>query len=261
MRRRTAAPESAESPFGLSIGDLMAALLLIFILLLSATWLQLHEQFRVKEAQATEIKRLVEEYKNIHEDLYRALYDEFRDNLAEWRAVLDPELLVFRFEEPDVFFDRGQADIRPQFQEILDDFFPRYIATLRLERFRERIDEVRIEGHTSSRWEGEPDLRRAYFLNMELSQERTRKVLEHVMTGLSGTPGEDWTRRKVTANGLSSSRTLPADGVEDAELSRRVEFRALLDLSRRIANRERFGVRNPKHASGVGGEIGDEPRP
>ena len=40
--------EEPQNPFALSIGDLMAALLLIFILLLSSTLLRLQDEFENK---------------------------------------------------------------------------------------------------------------------------------------------------------------------------------------------------------------------
>ena len=61
---------------------------------------------------------------------------------------------------------------------------------------------------------------------MDLSQARTRAVLQNVL-GLSEIAQERaWLRPLVTANGLSSSHlVLDANGEEDRERSRRVEFR------------------------------------
>jgi outer membrane protein OmpA-like peptidoglycan-associated protein len=121
-------------------------------------------------------------------------------------------------------FERGRATIRPQFADILADFFPRYVEVLK--PFRSSIEEIRIEGHTSSVWGRNSGSEEAYFLNMELSQERTRSVLQYVL-GLSDVVDErSWIQPLLTANGLSSSRlVLDENGVEDQDLSRRVEFR------------------------------------
>ena len=104
--------------------------------------------------------------------------------------------------------------------------FPTYIGILH--DFKSDLEEVRIEGHTSSEWAGKPDPMTAYFLNMGLSQQRTRAVLEYGLTHTGLSPElQAWARKRITANGLSSSRLREPNGVEDKDASRRVEFRVL----------------------------------
>ena len=67
--------------------------------------------------------------------------------------------------------------LKPQFKDILSDFMPRYIVLL-ITNFVDDISEVRIEGHTSSEWNQEPE-KTAFIKNMDLSQARTRSVLEY----------------------------------------------------------------------------------
>lgn len=108
---------------------------------------------------------------------------------------------------------------------ILLDFFPRYLKILTNEKFKSEIDEIRIEGHTSSEWSETVPQDIAYFNNMKLSQDRTRAVLEFV-TSLENVNGnKQWLRELITANGLSSSKLVIYNGNEDREKSRRVEFR------------------------------------
>ena len=66
--------EEPENPFALSIGDLMAALLLIFILLLASTLLKLQDEFETKS-------QVAERYTAIKEDIYNELMIEFKDDL------------------------------------------------------------------------------------------------------------------------------------------------------------------------------------
>ena len=76
----------------------------------------------------------------------------------------------------------------------------------------------------------------AYFRNMELSQERTREVLRFGLAHAPVAPElRNWAQSRITANGLSSSRVRQrADGTEDREASRRVEFRVVLRLRERM---------------------------
>ncbi len=95
-----------------------------------------------------------------------------------------------------------------------------------LNKFQDMIEEIRIEGHTSSEWgRGTPE-NEAYFNNMALSQERTRAVLKFAIMLDAVQPFREWVFKNVTANGLSSSHTIRTrNGSENARASRRVEFR------------------------------------
>ena len=119
-------------------------------------------------------------------------------------------------------------DLNTKFKEILNDFFPRYLEVLRAHRGV--INEVRIEGHTSSIWNSGTSDDQAYFNNMWLSQGRTRSVLSHVYSIPSVRSERDWVKRYVAAVGFSSSRLVTNDGVEDQEKSRRVTFRVITDV-------------------------------
>ena len=132
--------------------------------------------------------------------------------------------MLIRFKAPEVLFERGRAKIRTEFAEILQNFFPRYVAVLRT--YRESLEEIRVEGHTSSVWNQITSPEEAYFRNMDLSQARTRAVLQNVLGLPEISQERGWLRPLLTANGLSSSHlVLDADGAEDRDRSRRVEFR------------------------------------
>ncbi len=195
----------------------MAGLLFIFILLLMGAMLQVQEK-------AEQDEEIVKKYDRIKTQLYIDLQAEFKDDLPVWRAVIDSTLCV-RFQEPAMLFDNNMAILKPSFKEILNDFYPRYIAILNKPEYRDNIEEIRIEGHTDSNG--------AYFHNMELSQNRTRAVLEYCM-GLMHPDQIEWAKNFITANGLSSSHPILRNGVEDKELSRRVEFRVRTNAEKQL---------------------------
>lgn len=212
--------DSSENPFGMSIGDLMAALLLIFVLLLTATLLRLQDESDKKN-------QIVTNYNEIKRNLYDDLYFTFKDDLTAWDAEIDSTELTIRFKEPNMLFDHNQSVLKPQFKEILSDFFPRYIQVLTKEKFKGNIEEVRIEGHTDSSGD--------YYYNMKLSQDRTRSVLEYSMKSLPDNLDSSWALSHITANGLSSSKLIYAsDGTENQEASRRVEFRVKTNAEQKI---------------------------
>lgn len=166
--------------------------------------------------------------------LAERLAGEFKRDLDRWNAEFDPENLTIRFNNPEILFLPGEASLRPGFRSVLQDFFPRYLA--RLEEFRDGLAEVRVEGHTSSEWRGAVNPLDGYFRNMELSQGRTRAVLDFGLRETDMRPEmRDWARGLITANGLSSSRLrLRPEGGEDREASRRVEFRAVMKLREKL---------------------------
>src|SRR5262245_44518987 len=179
----------------ISLSDLMTGLMMLFMLIAVAFMLKV---------QADEAKARNEalQYRQIKEELYKDLSDEFKDRLAVWDAVLTPNL-VFTFRGPEVLFDPGRADLKPRFKQILQDFFPRYVKIITSPKYKSSIQEIRIEGHTSSDWNGATGTEEAYFQNMQLSQDRTRSSLRFVLTLAEVQKDVEWLRSYVTANGLS----------------------------------------------------------
>ena len=237
MMRKTQPAErlADENPFSLSLGDLMAGLLLIFILVLSFTMLDLMEKEKRDDKLQQVLLKIFTDYADLRGDLYIALETEFEEDLQRWNAVLDNQTLSLRFKEPEVLFKQGKADVRSDFKEMLDDFFPRYVQILKQPKYVEAIAEIRIEGHTSSEWSEDASPEEAYILNMELSQDRTRSVLQYVLQIPAISSNRSWIRQYLTANGLSSSKLIThLDSTENSEESRRVEFRVRTNAEKQL---------------------------
>jgi outer membrane protein OmpA-like peptidoglycan-associated protein len=209
----------------ISVSDLMAGLMVIF-LFIAITYIR-----PVVETQ-NRIRDIVVAWKDSEVEIHDALQREFEDDLPRWHAELDRKTLSIRFRAPDVLFDAGTANLQPEFKSILDDFFPRYLKVLHV--FQDAIAEVRIEGHTSSEWEGAATDDEAYFRNMALSQARTRSVLEYALGLSSVGPFKAWAQAHLTANGLSSSQLVYRGAQEDKARSRRVEFRVRTNSKEQI---------------------------
>lgn len=205
----------------LVVSDLMASLMMIFLFLALLHMLQIERSHQVETETRLSAAQL-------REAIYLALEEEFRTDLPRWNAELHRQTLTLRFREPEVLFNPSSAQIKPKFEAILENFFPRYLR--QLAPFSPFIREIRIEGHTSSEWGAETSPLDAYFANMALSQERTQEVLRFAY-GLDALQDAEWFRRRVAAVGLSSSRLVrDAQGYEDAEASRRVEFSVLTNF-------------------------------
>jgi outer membrane protein OmpA-like peptidoglycan-associated protein len=212
----------------ISLSDLITGLMMLFMLIAIAFMLKV-------QAEEAEAKHVAEQYIEIRQELYRDLYTEFKDDLPIWNAALTKDLIL-TFRGPEVLFDTGKADLKPRFRQILQDFFPRYVKIITSLKYKSSIQEIRIEGHTSSDWNGATGTEEAYFQNMELSQDRTRSTLRFVLKLPDVQKDIGWLRGTVTANGLSSSHLIfKPDGItEDADRSKRVEFRILTDADAKI---------------------------
>ena len=169
------------------------------------------------------------QYNVIRSSLFGELEREFSNDLGKWNAIIDKKTLTVRFNSPEVLFEKGKSEIRPAFREILDDFFPRYLNVLTRNEHWSKIVEVRIEGHTSSEWTDYVTKDEAYLRNMNLSQGRTSGVLNYLMRLNSVANLVPWIKKHVVSMGYSSSRLIMNEDSENRELSRRVEFRLIID--------------------------------
>ena len=231
-------PAHEEEGFGLSIGDVMSALLLIIILLMMNIVYKLSEEVD-KSSQ----------FDKLQEQLYLALEDEFEEDLERLYMEIDSSGVV-NFVNPSVLFESNRAQIRPGFAGVLREFFPRYLDVLTGDQFRSDLREIRIEGHTSS----DGPTQNPYLYNLQLSQSRSFNVLQFVLSdsllfqGMNPeqTGEMSWFKDRTVAMGFSSSQLvyLPQrDSTqaprEDKLRSRRVSFRPLIDF-------EKFRVKRPE---------------
>ena len=176
-----------------------------------------------------------EEFKATKEQLYAELENEFKDDFKDWEVELDKDLSI-KFTNPDVLFLSGRAKIRPNFRQILNEFLPRYFNILLQYKYREKIAEIRIEGHTDAIPAPQYDAD-SYIGNVKLSQLRSAEVLKFFRKMPYYEKLADSTEQRLqfwlTANGLSYGRTLDSNkeltaisGKEiNNKFSRRVEFR------------------------------------
>src|SRR5204863_6917983 len=126
----------------------------------------------------------------------QSLSSTFGSKLSGWGTELDPANLTLRFQKEGALFDKGSAEPKPAFKAILIELFPAYLRILY--EFHDDLEEVRIEGHTSSEWTGATSDMDAYFRNMGLSQDRTRAVLEYGLTETSLSPAmAAWARKLI----------------------------------------------------------------
>jgi len=218
---------SKKDSFWIPYADLMTVLMVIF-LFISLAYMGL-VQFQKKEQD-----KIFEEYKLTKENLLKELQQTFEQDKKRWNLELDDDLSI-KFTNPQVLFDEGKSDVTPTFQNILKEFLPKYLSVVMQDKYKDKIAEIRIEGHTNTKPINKTN--DPYIDNMELSQNRARNVLgflrqQNCFIQLETTKKERlqyW----LTANGLSYGRTIDANSnltfnsntEIDPNKSRRVEFR------------------------------------
>ncbi len=174
-----------------------------------------------------QIREDVTYYTSLQEELYDALLEEFREDLPKWNATLEKDNTI-RFNEPEILFELGLHELKERFCEILDDFFPRYLDIVYAPKFRNEIEELRIEGHTCSIWNQAMTKKEIYLKNSELSQARATSVMQYCMSLVGSNNFLDSLVKDLRVNGLAFAKLIKTkDGQEDRDKSRRVEFRVV----------------------------------
>jgi len=210
--------------YWIPLSDLMTVLMVIFL------FISISYMLDVRNKQA-EKDKLFKDFQQTKVELLKELQTEFEDDFKKdkWDAMIDTADLSIKFVNEKVLFDYNKSDLKPEFQAILSDFFPRYLAIIMKTQYRDKIAEVRIEGHT--------DIVGDYIYNVELSQTRTRNVLKYLFNTPYyqelRMPEQERLKFWLTANGLSFGRPLDINGrltatshnPPDNIKCRRVEFK------------------------------------
>ena len=208
----------------MSVSDLMTGLMVIFLFVAIAYMIQVNEN-------QTVLTDYVETKKHLHDKLVK----EFEGDTAKWQMAVGKDLSM-KFNNPQVLFATGSYQLTPTFCEILDEFIPRYLNILLNDSLSNRIQEIRIEGHTDD--VPAPQFGKDPFMaNIKLSQLRSYSVLEYIKNMPSYQDYSDQQRTKLefwfTSNGLSYGKSVDSEGQYTAisgkpinrDKSRRVEFR------------------------------------
>lgn len=208
----------------MSVSDLMTGLMVIF-LFIAISYIR-----KVQENQ-TVLTDYVETKTQLHDKLVK----EFEGDTQRWQMTIGKDLSM-RFNNPQVLFASGRADLTPEFKQILDEFLPKYFNILLHDSLRSNIIEIRIEGHTDTVPAPQID-KDPYIANVILSQQRSLSVLRYFRSMPIFEEYTDDEKKLLeywfTANGLSYGKsvdkygnyTITSKEPIDKERSRRVEFR------------------------------------
>lgn len=239
-----------------SYSDMMAALLLIFILILAVSFAEMKIQKEDLERQKKEqtetemrlkaennkverMKDLLvergEEYVNLedqlrqaHEkleqiigikaDIIESLNKQFKKHNME--ILLDQKTGAIQFKS-EILFDTNESRLLPGGEEYLRKFLPVYFQVLFSSDYKEYISEIIIEGNCDSRG--------TYEENLVLSQERAASVAlysKELMAQTMNEQEQEEMLKLLNISGRSNKNLIyGSDQKENLDASRRVELK------------------------------------
>lgn len=216
----------ARNNVWMSVSDLMTGLMVIF-LFVAIAYIK-----RVQDNQSV-LTQYVENRKDLHDKLVA----EFKEEAEKGNISIHGDLSM-RFENAQTLFPPGSWQLTPAFQEELKNYIPRYLGILLNASMKDKIREIRIEGHTDNvpypQLDSDP-----YFANLILSQRRALNVMQFIRNLPEYQEYSDEDKELLeywfTANGLSYGRALDNNSEYihktkqeiNKSKSRRVEFRLI----------------------------------
>lgn len=202
--------------------DLMTSLMVIFILL-----------FVANLNNAAGARRQIQ--KSLLAELRSELGQAGMDVSSIREDPKDPYAIVIILPDSSLF-DRGQWQLRPSGERVLQTLVPRLSRVLCAPAKRKRVESLVVEGHTDATFvTGLEGTEQARDFNMVLSQKRSIDVVRASLAPLEG-EGRGCIRSLMSASGRGQEELLPEEEA-DSERQRRVvlKIRVKEDVAQELA--------------------------
>ena len=229
IHRKTSKTKYVDTSYWKSYSDVMAALLLMFILIMTWALAISTEQARKLKEQEEQLQHLI--------GIKPQIIEELKSELSEFQVRIDENTGDIEFES-DILFDYNQDVLKSQGTNFLAKFMPKYLKVILSEEYLPYMAEIIIEGHT--------DNVGGYAFNLKLSQDRALSVANFIVgeqsrfvTGKS----RDELRRIITVTGKAYTDPVYTDAKKtkiDNAKSRRVELKFRLKDDETIKELEKI---------------------
>lgn len=201
--------QEEETSYWISFSDLMASILIIFILLFVFSIVNYQQsmseaQQRIQELTSTRIK------------IITRLQEAFEKQ--DINIAIDTKTGAIKLDET-ILFDTDKSELKPEGKKFLKKFIPIYLKILlEDEEIKKEISQIIIEGHT--------DNQGGYTYNLRLSQSRSLSVAEYLLSDNFKYDQKDDLKHYLSINGRSYSEPIiNKDGSINKKASRRVEIK------------------------------------
>lgn len=257
MRKR-----AKKSEYWQSYSDMMAALLLIFLIFtavglvqLNKTQQELNQKIQEYEDQSKKLKEQgdklliqkkemdkledqIDRILGIKQNIITSLQDAFADE--DLKINIDEETGSIKFEA-DVFFKFNKFGLLDEGKETLDEAIPVYFGVLLSDEYIDYVNEIVIEGNCDSSG--------TYDGNLDLSQNRAKAVARWCLKVMekNGISEEKMIilQKKMNITGKSNSNPVyKPNGKEDKAASRRVEVKFTLKDEETISELKKMITEN-----------------
>lgn len=203
------AKQDEETSYWLSFSDLMASVLIIFILLFVYNLIAYEESMN-------ETEKMIQELTSTRMKIITMLQEEF--DKEDIDIIIDPKTGAIQLNE-SILFDSGKSQLKDEGKEFAEKFIPIYVKILLgNDEIKSQISQIIIEGHT--------DDVGGYLYNLKLSQERSLSVAQFLINPEFDYKYKNEMEKYLTINGRSYSEPiLNSDGSINKDASRRVEIK------------------------------------
>jgi len=227
--------EPEELSFWQSYSDMMAALLLVFVLIIAfsvsmmtkatETYNEKLIELNIKDKEISDYKDEIDKQQvqldkliGVRSELIKKLRIAFETTSMGLSVNSETGAISF---DSKILFDFNKYELKQSGIDFLNKFFPKYFEVIFDETLNAYIAEVIIEGHTDNSGK--------YLYNLDLSQKRAFAVAEYCLrdeTKMFDDIKLDKVRRLVTANGRAYYELKYLEtGEVDLVGSRRVEIK------------------------------------
>ncbi|WP_286316522.1 OmpA/MotB family protein [Romboutsia ilealis] len=206
---RKKSKQEEETSYWLSFSDLMASVLIIFILLFVYNLIAYEESMN-------ETEKMIQELTSTRMKIITMLQEEF--DKEDIDIIIDPKTGAIQLNE-SILFDSGKSQLKDEGKLFAEKFIPIYVKILLgNDEIKSQISQIIIEGHT--------DDIGGYLYNLKLSQERSLSVAQFLINPEFDYMYKNEMQKYLTINGRSYSEPiLNSDGSINKDASRRVEIK------------------------------------
>ena len=156
--------QDEETSYWLSFSDLMASVLIIFILLFVYNLVVYDESMNERE-------KMIQELTSTRMKIIAMLQEEF--DKEDIDIIIDPKTGAIQLNE-SILFDTGKSQLKDEGKVFAEKFIPIYVnILLGNAEIKSQLSQIIIEGHT--------DDVGGYLYNLKLSQERSLSVAQFLL--------------------------------------------------------------------------------
>lgn len=213
--------ENTDGSYWKSYSDMMAALLLMFILIMTLALVKVNDNSDQLMAQKKELEQKEAEIEKLI-GVKPQIIQNLKSELSDFEVKIDENTGDIEFKS-DILFDYNMDELKSGGMDFLSKFIPKYMNVILSDKYIPYIAEIIVEGHT--------DTAGGYEFNLKLSQERAMSVANFIVGEKSNfVSGDkrDHIRKIMTVTGKSFTVPIYSDEankIVDAERSRRVEIK------------------------------------